>query len=183
MPTSDNLERFSKIAQSAAVILGVAFAVYELVLKDREQERQFVELTLKQVEAGQSKEVQEARKRLFALKDLAYATPTDGPGDQREKDQRMAVDVSSRFDSDTRELTHFYNVIARCVEAGFCNLKLAQALICDDAERDLYAIHELQGRLGNKNLGPRFILGLLSLQNSCPGQAKITVDTFVKAIP
>ena len=74
MPTSDNLERFSKIAQSAAVILGVAFAVYELVLKDREQERQFVELTLKQVEAGQSKEVQEARKRLFALKDLAYAT-------------------------------------------------------------------------------------------------------------
>lgn len=179
---TDRIELISKVAQSAAVILGIGFASYELVLKDRDQERQLVELTLKQVEQGQATSVQEARKRLFELKDLAYATPVDGPNDEATKDHQMRMDVSNRFDDETRELAHFYNVVTRCYESGYCIPDLAQALLCEDAERDLSAIQEIQGRIGNKFFGPRFFTGLASLQRSCKGQSPIEVSFSTKTV-
>lgn len=68
---TDRPESLSKVAQSIAVIFGILVATNELILKSRDQDRQLLELTLKQLDAALSAPVQEARKRLFALEDFA----------------------------------------------------------------------------------------------------------------
>lgn len=174
---TDRIELVSKLAQSAAVILGIGFATYELVLKDRDYERQLLELTFKQLEVGLSTPVKIARKRLFALKDFAYRTPVAMRGDQASETQeyKMRMNISERFDDETWELAYFYNTITRCYEAGYCVRGLVLALLCEDAYRDLTAIHELDGRIGNKYFTPHFFKGLARLQHSCEGQKPIDV--------
>jgi hypothetical protein len=113
---TDRLELITKAAQSVAVILSIVVATNELILKDRDHERQLLELTIKQIDVGLSEPVQGARKRLFALMDFADMTPGANPSDPPSvlQDDKMRLDVQERFDNETRELAYFYNTIARC---------------------------------------------------------------------
>jgi hypothetical protein len=171
------VELISKVAQSVAVIAGIGIATYELVLKDRDQDRQRIELTLKQLEVGLSSPLLQARKRLYALEDFAYRTPGASPGNPGSeiRDYKMRIEVSERFDDDTRELAYFYNTISRCYEAGYCVRNLVLALLCEDAYRDLNAIGQLDGRIGNRYFTPHFFQGLARIQHSCEGQKPIAV--------
>ena len=173
----ERIESLSKVAQSIAVILGIIVATHGLVLKDRDHNRQLLELTLKQLDVGLLKPVQDARKRLFALEDFARRTPWAMPNDPASEKQEyeMRLDVGRRFDDETRELAYFYNTITRCYEAGFCVKELVLALLCEDARRDLTAIAELDGRVGNRYFNPHFFEGLGKLQRSCKGQKSIAV--------
>ena len=178
---TDRLESISKVAQSVAVIFGIVVATNELILKNRDQDRQLLELTLKQLDAGLSSPVQKARKRLFALEEFAYKTPGAGaPGSASfVQDDHMRSEVQRRFDDETRELAYFYNTITRCYEAGYRVKNLVLALLCEEAYRDLTAIDQLNGRVGNKYFTPHFFRGLVRLQHSCTGQKPINTTQYL----
>jgi hypothetical protein len=156
----------AKVAQSLAVVLGVTVATYEILLKDRDQERQVMELTLKQIERGQDEKVQAARDRLRDLHDQAYATPVEEKTDGA--DFLMRQKVSAAFDDETRDLARFYNLIWRCIQGGFCDRGLTLALVCDDARADFDLVAELDGRIGAKMFNPTYFLGLDHLSRNCP---------------
>lgn len=178
---ADRIELITKAAQSVAVILGIILATNELILKDRDHERQLLELTIKQLDVGLSVPVQEARKRLFALMDFADRTPGANPNDPPSilQDDKMRSDVKQRFDNETRELAYFYNTIARCYEAGYCMKNLVLALLCEEAYSDLSALDQLNGRVGNRAFRPRFFQGLVRLQHACPGQKPIDTQQYL----
>ncbi|HNL88885.1 MAG TPA: hypothetical protein PKJ04_08330 [Nitrospira sp.] len=159
---SSHLEAISKIVQALAILAGIVFGVHEFVIKDRDQDRQLHDLTIKQADRLRSEEVKQSQHRLSELRELAFDTPVS------PKDIEMRLKVAQQFHRETRDLAHFYALIHRCTEAGFCKRDLVQVLVCEDALIDLTTISELQGRLGSKLFTPDFFRSLpLFAERNC----------------
>lgn len=155
----------AEIVQTAAIVVGVAFAVYEFVIKDRDQKRQIAEITLAQAANLRSQSVVAAQQQLYQLHDLAFRTPVD------DADKPMRQKVEAEFPTATRDLAHFYSVAHRCTASGYCDVSLMRTLICEDAIRDSTAVEEIASRVGTRSLDTAYFANLMQFAAEC-GKAR-----------
>ncbi|HWM92196.1 MAG TPA: hypothetical protein VN493_15635, partial [Thermoanaerobaculia bacterium] len=127
--SGSRLEATARIIQTVAVVAGIVFGIHEFVIKDRDHDRQLLDLTIQQADRLRSDEVKESQRKLNDFRELAFGTPVSA------EDIHMRLKVAEQFQLETRDLAHFYALIHRCTEAGFCNRDLVQVLICEDASK------------------------------------------------
>jgi hypothetical protein len=103
-----------------------------------------------------------------------YQAPTPlADRDKSDKDPLVKAEdamfdaVAERFDNETRDLAHFYSSTYNCVKINYCKRELVQALVCDDASRDLGLISELNSRVGSNYLNPVYFKGLVDFKSVC----------------
>ena len=89
--SASRLEVTVKIIQTVAVVTGIVFGVHEFVIKDRDQDRQLVDVTIKQVDRLCTEDVKQAQRRLNDLRELAFGTLVSAA----DTDMRLKVARSS----------------------------------------------------------------------------------------
>lgn len=115
--------------QTIAVILGVAFAVIELGLKDREANRQRYTITVEVAAQDRSTEFQELRAKILGLVSRTWGPPIPGEGDPA---YTPLLDELKQVTHGAKLLEDHYARLLYCAEQGLCDMALLRTLVCAD---------------------------------------------------
>lgn len=105
--------------QAIAVVIGIAFAIWEFVLHDREKERDQRRAVFELVKIYQSESIQSSLKEFFS----------------RSKDFRDDVVKEGeplQFHVTTLPIVSYYDSWAFCYEHDLCDRELAKEIVCPD---------------------------------------------------
>ncbi len=115
----DEIASLAAIIQTIVVTLGIVFALYEFVLKDRDLYRARIAQTVKL--SDDNRELQRSAYKLFLQ---ARAARNVGTLQQREED--------------IVKINDFYIDLKNCLSANICDINVARQLFCRNAHYHSY---------------------------------------------
>lgn len=161
------IQLLSTLAQTVTIILGVAFAVNEFVLKNRAAENDKIKLSLELVAKSGSESVQKSRRDTKALNERVLGFP-DGEAENKEV-RNIAWD---HYGPATADLRAYYRTVNSCVVSGACSKPVLLLILCNDAEENEMLLAEIQSRVANRQISTADRADLLKFKKWCAEDGK-----------
>lgn len=130
------IKAMTSVAQSLAVIGGIAAGVHAFILGPKVEERERVRNTMPFLEKAAAAEFQDARARFAEMQLVFMGASMAGPDRSGDPDYRSVRDLAileGKAGQTLVRLAGFYETVERCIAGDICSERFIRHSLCRDA--------------------------------------------------